>query len=84
MLQDFAIADFGLKIDGGKTMIELDDMKVMYSNQERYETENKEMLIAMLKDRDNLIERLWFELKATREQEQLWKNYAEKLESKNK
>lgn len=64
--------------------IQLNDMEILYPNQERYETEDKEMLVAMLKDKDSLISRLWCELKATREQEQLWKDYAREIETKNK
>ena len=45
----------------------------------RYEAEDKEMLIAILHDKDRLIERLWFELKATREQEELCREYIEEL-----
>ena len=63
----------GAKANG---MIMLDDMKVLFPDTERYEKEDKEMLIAILKDKDKLIERLWFELKATREQENK-SNYAE-------
>jgi len=59
--------------------IELDDMEVLFPNQEEYETADKEMLIAMLHDKDNLIERLWFELKATREQEELCREYIKKI-----
>ena len=62
----------GIKTSG---IIMLDDMKVLFPDTERYEKEDKEMLIAMLKDKDKLIERLWFELKATREREQLCKDY---------
>lgn len=58
--------------------IQLNDMEVLFPDEERYETEDKEMLIAILKDKDTLIRRLWLELKATREQEQLWKNCASK------
>ena len=64
--------------------IQLNNMEVLFPNQERYETEDKEMLIAMLKDKDSLIEKLWFELKATREQEQLWRDYAREIKTKNK
>lgn len=62
--------------------IELDDMEVLFPNQEEYEAEDKDMLIAILHDKDKLIERLWFELKATREQEQLLREYAGELERK--
>ena len=66
----------GSKANG---MIMLDDTKVLFPDTERYEKENKEMLIAILKDKDKLIERLWFELKATREQEQLCRDYIVEL-----
>ena len=48
--------------------IMLDDMEVLFPDQERYKTEDKETLIAILKDKDRLIERLWRELKDAREQ----------------
>lgn len=60
-------------------IIMLDDMKVLFPDTERYEKEDKEILIAILKDKDKLIERLWFELKATREQEQLCRDYIVKF-----
>lgn len=60
-------------------IIMLDDIKVLFPDTERYEKEDKETLIAILKDKDKLIERLWFELKATREQEQLCRDYIVKL-----
>ena len=56
--------------------LELDDNEVLFPNQEEYETDDKEMLIARLKDKDKLIEKLWLELKGTREQEELWKKHA--------
>lgn len=56
--------------------IQLNDMEILFPDEEKYETEDKEMLIAILKDKDTLIRRLWFELKATREQEQLRKDCA--------
>jgi len=40
------------------------------------------MLIAILHDKDELIKKLWFELKGAREQEQLWKNHAMELEKR--
>lgn len=54
-------------------MIQLDDMKVLFPDTEKYEAEDKEMLIAILKDKDKLIEQLWFELKGTREEVELLK-----------
>ena len=58
----------------GSNKINLDDMKVMFpESEEKYEEDNKEMLIAKLWDRDKLIEKLWFEVKAYREIETLWK-----------
>lgn len=54
-----------------RNRIELNDMEVLFPDQEKYEAEDKDMLIAILHDKDRLIERLWFELKATREQEEL-------------
>ena len=62
--------------------IELNDMEVLFPDQKKYEAEDKDMLIAILHDKDKLIERLWFELKATREQEQLLRKYAGELERK--
>ena len=62
----------GMKQSNG---IILDDMKVLYPDTEVYETEDKETLIARLKDKDNLIKRLWFELKNTREQVQKLNDY---------
>lgn len=62
--------------------VELDDMKVLFPNQKEYETEDTEALISMLHDKDKLIERLWFELKDTREQERLLREYAGELERK--
>lgn len=62
-----------------RNKIELDDMEVLFPDQKRYEAEDKEMLIAILHDKDRLIERLWFELKATREQEELCREYIEEL-----
>ena len=62
--------------------IELNDMEVLFPDQKKYEAEDKDMLIAILHDKDKLIERLWFELKATREQEQLLREYAGELERK--
>lgn len=56
-------------------MIQLDDMKVLFPNTEKYEAEDKEMLIAILKDKDKLIEQLWFELKGTREEVELLKEH---------
>lgn len=56
-------------------MIQLDDMKVLFPDTERYEAENKEILIAILKDKDKLIEQLWFELKGTREEVELLKEH---------
>lgn len=58
-----------------RNKIELDDTEVLFPDQKRYEAEDKEMLIAILHDKDRLIERLWFELKATREQEKLCREY---------
>ena len=56
-------------------MIQLDDMKVLFPDTEKYEAEDREMLIAILKDKDKLIERLWFELKGTREEVELLKEH---------
>lgn len=56
-------------------MIQLDDMKVLFPDTEKYEAEDKEMLIAILKDKDKLIEQLWFELKGTREEVELLKEH---------
>ena len=53
--------------------VELNDAAVLFPNKEEYETADRELLIAMLHDKDRLIENLWSEVKATREQEQLWK-----------
>ena len=58
----------------GTSKINLDDMEVMFpESKEKYEDDSKEMLIAKLRDRDKLIEKLWFEVKAYREIETLWK-----------
>lgn len=59
--------------------IELDDLEVLFPNAEKYEKEDKEMLLAILKDRDNLIKNLWFELKAAREQEELLKKHINEM-----
>ena len=59
--------------------IELKDEDVLFPNQEEYETDDRELLIARLKDKDNLIARLWSELKGAREQEELWKKHAGNL-----
>ena len=53
--------------------IQLNDMEVLFPNQDEYKTADREMLIADLKDKDRLIEKLWFELKETREELQLLK-----------
>ena len=45
--------------------LELDDNKVLFP--ESYEEDDREMLLAKLRDRDKLIEKLWFEVKAYRE-----------------
>ena len=62
-----------------RNKIELNDIEVLYPDRERYDTEDKDVLIAILHDKDNLISRLWFELKATREQEELCREYIEEL-----
>ena len=48
--------------------VELNDAEVMFPNKEEYEAADRELLIAMLHDKDKLIEKLWFEVKAAREQ----------------
>lgn len=62
-----------------RNKIELDDMEVLFPDQKRYENEDKETLIAILQDKDRLIERLWFELIATREQEELCREHIKEL-----
>lgn len=62
-----------------RNRIELDDMEVLFPDKERYNVEDKDILIAILHDKDRLIGRLWFELKATREQEKLCREYIEEL-----
>lgn len=62
-----------------RNKIELNDIEILFPDQESYETEDKDMLIAILRDKDRLIERLWFELKATREQEELCREYIKEL-----
>ena len=47
--------------------LELDDNKVLFP--ESYEEDDREMLLAKLKDRDRIIEALWFEVKGYREME---------------
>ena len=48
--------------------VELNDAEVLFPDKEEYETADRELLIAMLHDKDRLIEKLWFEVKAAREQ----------------
>lgn len=47
--------------------LELDDNKVLFP--ESYEEDDREMLLAKLRDRDRIIEALWFEVKGYREME---------------
>lgn len=47
--------------------LELDDDKVLFP--ESYEEDDREMLLAKLRDRDRIIEALWFEVKGYREME---------------
>ena len=49
------------------TKLELNDEKVLFP--ESYEEDDKEMLLAKLRDRDRVIEALWFEVKGYRELE---------------
>lgn len=47
--------------------LELNDERVLFP--ESYEEDDKEMLLAKLRDRDRVIEALWFEVKGYRELE---------------
>lgn len=47
--------------------LELDDNEVLFP--ESYEEDDREMLLAKLRDRDRIIEALWFEVKGYREME---------------
>ena len=47
--------------------LELDDNEVLFP--ESYEEDDRAMLLAKLRDRDRIIEALWFEVKGYREME---------------
>ena len=47
--------------------LELDDNKVLFP--ESYEEDDREMLLAKLRDRDRIIEALWCEVKGYRKME---------------
>lgn len=47
--------------------LELNDEKVLFP--ENYEDDDRDMLLAKLRDRDRIIEALWFEVKGYRELE---------------
>ena len=49
--------------------LQLDDTKVLFP--ENYDKDDREMLIAKLRDRDRTIEELWFEVKRYRTMEEM-------------
>ena len=49
--------------------LQLDDMKVLFP--ESYDKDDREMLLAKLRDRDRVIEKLWFEVKRYRTMEEM-------------